>query len=301
MSTLPESARTFWDGPYAGRDIRFASSSVQHGVAVFEGVRCYATADGPAVFRLREHMTRLLRSARLLGIDHGYRLEELCAKMVAAARASGLADCYLRPVLCTPDPYLTVDLTELRFTLAIEVWPSREPGDEAPGTRLTISHWRRPSPSSFPPSAKAVGMYVTSSIAKTEAVRAGWDEAIQLDPDSGRVAEATTANVFLVRDGQLVTPWLTDSLLPGITRDSVLTLARELGIPAREEPVETAELLAADEVFITGTACELVPAIRVEDRRYQAPGPVFGELLAAFRRAVSGRRFAHLDWLTPVP
>ncbi|MGO9081013.1 MAG: aminotransferase class IV [Streptosporangiaceae bacterium] len=292
--------------------MRFGSSSFQHGIAVFEGIRCYATSGESSIFRLEDHARRLLDSARLLGIEHGYGLDDLCVKISTAAAAAGLQNCYLRPMLATGDPYLTVDLNALHFTLTIEVWPiplsipdspgaGMEPSSYQPaGWRLALSEWRRPSPASFPSRAKATGIYVTSALAKTAATRAQYADAIQLDPLSGRVAEATSANIFVVRDGKIVTPWLADALLAGITRDSVLVLARELGVPAREGPVEVADLLAADEVFLTGTACELVTVSSVDDTHFVPDGPVFGMLAHAFGEAVTGERFGHLGWLTPV-
>lgn len=305
MISPKSSLFTFRDDRGDDRDVPFGSSSFQHGLAVFEGIRCYSSA----IFRLEDHLSRLLASARLLGLSHNYHLDGLRAAVLRAAAASGLRDSYLRPVLYTPDPYLTVDTGALDFALATEVWAFQpETGravagrdNRAPGARLTISRWRRPSPSSFPPRAKATGMYVTSALAKTAAARAGYDDAIQLDPDSGRVAEATSANVFLVRNGKLRTPWLEDSLLAGITRDSMLVLARELGIPVREEPVEVTALLAANEVFLTGTAAELVPVGSVDGRQYDRDRPVFTALASAFSDAVTGARFGQLNWLTPVP
>ncbi|MCP2167164.1 aminotransferase class IV [Goodfellowiella coeruleoviolacea] len=301
MTKPPESVRTFWDGPDHGRHIPFGSTSVQHGAAVFEGIRCYATASGPALFRADDHLVRLLNSARLLGLGHDYELARLRAAVVDAAAATGLPGCYVRPGLFCPDPLLTIDLGRLRFRLGIEMWPmSPTPVPPRP-VRLTVSPWRRPSPLSFPPRAKAVGTYVTSAVAKTAAVAAGFDDAVQLDPDSGRVAEATTTNIFLVRAGVLVTPWLTDNLLAGITRDSVLVLARELGIPVREGPVDLAELRAADEVFLTGTAGELAPVSVLDEHAYPAARPVFDAIAAAFHATVTGARPDHADWLTPVP
>ncbi len=295
---------TFRDNRNDDRGVPFGSSSVQHGLAVFEGIRCYYSA----VFRLEEHLSRLLASARSLGLSHDYTLDDLRAAVLGAAAASGLPDSYIRPVLYTPDPYLTVDAGVLGFTLATEVWgiqpdtsqlaTGRE--GQAPGARLTISGWRRPSPSSFPPRAKATGMYVNSALAKTAAARAGYDDAIQLDPHSGRVAEATSSNVFMVRGGELRTPWLEDSLLAGITRDSVLVLARELGIPAREEPVEVSDLMTADEIFLSGTAAELVPVESIDGQPYDRDRPVFTALASAFGAAVSGASFGQLNWLTPV-
>lgn len=304
----PESAFTVWDGPYQGesaprRGLPFGSSSVQHGTAVFEGIRCYSSPDGPMLFRLEEHLARLLNSAQLLGINHDYNLDRLRQTVLAAASRSAQADCYVRPGLFAADPYLSIDLSRLPFTLGVEVWPMPSSADRTPpvhsGVRLTVSPWRRPLPASFPPRAKAVGTYVTSALAKTAAVKAGFDDAIQLDPESGRVAEATVSNIFIVRNATLLTPWLSESLLAGITRDTVLTLARQLGILANEGPVEVGDLTTADEVFCTGTASELVPAASVDDYRLPAKRPVFDALSEAFRSAVTGREFSHLGWLTP--
>ncbi|HET6503741.1 MAG TPA: aminotransferase class IV [Amycolatopsis sp.] len=301
MTKLGESLRTFWDGPDEGRRIPFGSSSVQHGTAVFEGIRCYATPTGPALFRLDDHLRRLLGSARLLGIGHDYDLDRLSSAVLGAAAATALPGCYVRPGLFCLDPVIDLDLRAWPYRLGIEVWAL--PPEPAPhsAVRLTISPWRRPSPLSFPPRAKAVGTYVTSALAKTAAVAAGFDEAVQLDPDSGRVAEATTTNIFVIRDGALVTPWLEDSLLAGITRDSVLVLARELGIDTREGPVEVADLTSADEVFLTGTAGELVAASCLDEHGYPEERPVFDAISAAFRAAVTGAGHPHEGWLTTVP
>jgi branched-chain amino acid aminotransferase len=298
MSKPPTSVRTFWDGEPDGRAIPFGSSSVQHGTAVFEGIRGYAGPDGPGLFRLTDHVTRLLDSARLIGIGHDYDADRLHRFVLAAAAATGLPDCYVRPGLFARDPFLSIDLGRLPFTLGVEVWPM-PPVRVAPApVRLTVSSWRRPAPSSFPPRAKAVGTYVTSALAKAAAVAAGYDDAVQLDPDSGRVAEATTANIVLVTDGVVRTPWLQDSLLAGITRDTVLTLARGLGIPVEEGPVAVGDLLAADEVFTTGTASELTPVGSVDGRDYRQDRPLFDAIMAAFRDLVETRRHS---WLTPVP
>ncbi|GAA4185872.1 branched-chain-amino-acid transaminase [Streptosporangium oxazolinicum] len=301
MGMASASVLTFWDGSVSERRIPFGGSSMQHGTAVFEGIRCYLTQDGPALFRLEEHLTRLLRSAALLGMAHDYGIERLEADVLAAAAASGLPRCYVRPALFTADPILSIDLSGTPFTLAVEVWPAtsfRPP--TAPPARLMISTWRRPSPATFPPGAKATGMYVVSALARTEAAKAGYDDAIQLDPESGRVAEASVANVFLVRGGRLITPWLTDSLLPGITRDTVLVIARKIGMPTVEEPVEVRDLLTADEVFLTGTASELVPVASIGDHDLPACRPVFDTLSRAFRQATTGLDFTGLGWLTPV-
>ncbi|ACU38735.1 aminotransferase class IV [Actinosynnema pretiosum subsp. pretiosum] len=285
------------DRPLPGDAIPFGSNSLQHGTAVFEGIRGYAGVDGPALFRLDDHLNRLLDSARLLGVDHDYDLAGLRAHVLSAAAGHG--DVYVRPLLTTLDTALGVDLRALRFTLVTGLWPvpGRDVRPSRPA-RLTVSPWRRPSTASFPVRAKATGSYANSALARTAAVRAGFDDAVQLDPVSGRVAEGTVTNVFLVAGGVVRTPWLADSVLAGITRDSVLRLARDLGLTAEEGPVTEAELRDADEVFLTGTASELVRVGRVDGAEYRA-GPVFDALAEAFRRATTGPD--EHGWLTPVP
>lgn len=302
MITPARSVATIRAGTRDRGEILFGANSMQHGTAVFEGIRCYRTPDGPAVFRLDEHLARLLRSARLVGIPHPYDLEELRRQVLAAAARSGLADCYLRPVLFAPDPYLGLDLRELTFELATEIWPGGARGEHGgTGIRVTVSRWRRPSARAFPAQAKATGTYAASAVARTEAAAAGFDDAIQLGLESGRVVEATVANVFAVKNGVLRTPWLADDPLAGITRATVLTLAADLGIPAAEGPIEESQLRAADEIFLTGTASELVRVGSIDNRSLGLCGPVFDRICAAFDAAVTGRDSSHRSWLTPVP
>ena len=224
---------------------------------------------------------------------------ELRARTLRAAVASGLSDQYLRAVLYCGQPRLGVDLGCLRYSFGVEVWPST-PDFTGRGLRLTISSWHRPGRSSFPVGTKATGIYVTSAIAKTQAVQRGFDDAIQLDPDSGRVAEATIANVFLVRNGRLATPCARDSLLPGITRDSVLVLAGTLGVEAGEEPVTVDDLKNADEVFLTGTAIGMVAVASVDERMYPLQRPVYDVLNNAYAAAVTERGPCPAGWLTPL-
>lgn len=270
---------------FKGAAVPFGSNSMQHGTAVFEGIRTYAGTGGTAIFRLDDHLRRLLDSARLLGIDHAFTLNSLRAEVVAAAASTPLQSCYLRPVIFTADPVLGGNLRAFSFELATEVWPA--PGAEVRPSRpaaLTISPWRRPSPAAFPVRAKVTGMYAHSALARTQAVRAGFDDAIQLDPDSARVAEATVANVFVVKDGALSTPWLADSVLAGITRDSILRLGVDAGLAVAERPVTVSDLMTADEVFLTGTASEIVAVGSVDHRAY-ASTKTTQALSAAFRRA----------------
>ncbi|MFG2012751.1 aminotransferase class IV [Micromonospora sp. NPDC048868] len=300
-TTWGRSLGTVWDRPGA-RAVPFGSNSMQHGTAVFEGIRCYATDRGPAVFRLDAHLRRLLESARLLGIRHDYDLTRMRQVVLDAARLPGPDDRYLRPVLFTAEPALGVDLRRFRFELAVEVYAMAGPRGGRPegaaGLRLTVSSWRRPPATTFPPQAKATGSYAVSALARTAAAEQGFDDAIQLDQVTGRVAEATIANVFLVRGGLLTTPWLVDGPLAGITRDAVLVLARRLGVPVEEGPVTVADLRRAQEVFLTGTAAEVVPATEVDGHPLDASGPVFSRLVRAFSDTVRGRAYGELGWLT---
>lgn len=298
MVTASPSGYTYIDGFPEDRGVPFGANSMQHGTAVFDAMRGYGTPGGAVLFRPREHIERLLRSAATLGIEHDYSFSALLTAVLRAAADSKLADCYVRPVLFARDPRLGVDLRTFRFTLGVEVWPVPPSPDVA--ARLTISPWRRPARTSFPPEVKATGTYAVSALAKTAAGTAGFDDAIQLDALSGRVAEATIANVFLVRDGRLGTPWTQDSLLPGITRDSVLRLAALTGLDASEGPVGTADLAAADEVFLTGTASGLVSVSSIGERRYAPHGPVFSALSRAYQDVINGRRFTELRWCEPV-
>jgi branched-chain amino acid aminotransferase len=294
------SAATILASDPARRTVPFGSNSLQHGTAVFEGIRCYGTQAGSAAFRLEDHLIRLLAPARALSIPHDYTLDRLREAVPGAAAGCGLADAYVRPVLYTPEPRLGVGLEAFRFTLGIEIWPA--PGEAAEvlapePIRLTISPWRSISRATFPVGTKATGVY---ALAKTRAVADGFDDAVLLDPESGRVTEATIANVFLVRDQTITTPWPADSLLAGLTRDSVLTLARHLRYLTVSEPVQPGDLLAADEVFCTGTAIGLVPVAALDDRRYPDKRPVFTELWSAYQAVARGGPAVGPGWLTPI-
>ncbi|MFF8614364.1 aminotransferase class IV [Streptomyces sp. NPDC015350] len=295
------SVATVVEGAPGLTSVPFGSNSVQHGTAVFEGIRSHAGPGGPLLFRLDDHIDRLLASAAALGIEHPYGKDELRRMIVGATAATGLADTYVRPVLYTPEARLGVDLARFAFRFGAETWAAPGTGTPAgPGIRLTVSPWARPSPRTFPTGVKATGNYAVSALAKTRAAEAGYDDAVQLDPHTGRVAEATIANVFAVRSGRLVTPWTRESLLPGITRDTVLRLAEDLGVDTGEEPLTVDDLAGADELFLTGTALGLVPVAHFENRELPPERPVFDRLDRAYRDCVGGRVPTRPGWLTPV-
>ena len=281
------------------QSLRFGSNSVQHGTAVFEGIRSYVAEGETVLFRLDDHINRLLRSADLLGIKHDFSREVLHEGIIDAVRFLGGGALYVRPVLFTPDPRIGGNLQDFTFDVCVELWrpPGKDVRTDTPA-RLALSPWCRPSAKSFPIRAKATGTYVTSALARTEAVSQGFDDAIQMDPHSGRVAEATVTNVFIVEGSRLVTPWLEDSVLDGITRRTVLQFADDLDLEAVEEPVSVDRLLAADEVFLTGTASEVIPVALVGDRTYQSI-EIGRRVAAHFSEVVSGRA-THPEWLTEV-
>ncbi|MBL8732156.1 MAG: branched-chain amino acid transaminase [Planctomycetes bacterium] len=277
--------------------------TVHYGVGVFEGIRAYDGARGPAVFRLREHLERLRRSAALLRIQVPFAVEALrdgCCEVMAK---NGLREGYLRPLVFVDDGRRGLGAPNNRIRVAVATWPwGRYLGDEGVrrGIRAQVSSLVRMSARSFLPKGKICGQYVNSVLAKRGAAAAGFDEAILLD-EHGFVAEATGENLFLVRDGALVTPPRSSPILDGITRDTVITLAKELGLVVHEERFARDQLLLADEVFLTGTAAEITPVREIDGMRIGGGerGPVTARVQARFLDAVHGRLPEHADWLTP--
>ncbi|MGI5506268.1 branched-chain amino acid transaminase [Lentzea sp. CA-135723] len=282
------------------------TQGLHYGTGVFEGIRAHPLDSGDlAVFRLGDHLDRLLAGARLLRVDTGVTRELATEIVVELLRRNGFtADVYLRPLAyklgLQPGTRPGVGLTGVSGALSIVV--SRL-GDYQPpaGLRCLISSWRRPARSAIPVRAKITGGYVNNALALDEARCAGFDDAILLD-ERGLVAEATTANVFVVRDGLLVTPPATGDRLPGITRDTVLTLAADLGIDRVEAELDSTDLLQAEEVFLTGTGCGVSPVIEVAGRPVGAgePGPVGTALRETYDQTIRGRRPDTRGWLTTV-
>ncbi len=264
--------------PWREARLHVLSHGLHYASAVFEGERIY----GRRVFRLRDHTRRLLRSAELLGFALPFDLATLEAATCEAVAASGLGDGYVRPIAWLGPEDMGIGAPGARAHVAIAVWPWPNlfgPGRAKTGIALQIASWRRPPPTSAPVQAKAAGLYTICTISRRRAERAGFDDALMLD-HAGDVAEATGANLFLVRNGALVTP-PPESFLDGITRRTVIALAEGLGIPVTETPVGLADLDDAEEVFLTGTAYEVQPVAAIEERRY-AVGPVTRRLEAAY-------------------
>ncbi|HEY8081857.1 MAG TPA: branched-chain amino acid transaminase [Acidimicrobiales bacterium] len=308
MPVTPTS--TIWmDGDLVEWDlarVHVLTHALHHGTGVFEGIRAYATPKGTAVFRLHAHLERLCNSAKVLMMPVGYDLDELAAAVFAVVRGNdGGEGLYLRPLVYRGYGALDLDATASPVCVAIAAWPwGAYLGDEAlaRGVTLQTSTWRRHDPNSIPTAAKATGSYVNSGLALLEATAAGVDEAVLLSPD-GRVSEASGENVFVVTDGVVVTPPTSKAgALAGITRDSVLTLARDLGYEVRTATLTRTDLYLADEMFLTGTAVEVTPVRAIDGRTIGSGsrGPVTEAIQAAYFAAVHGESPRYAAWLDVV-
>lgn len=276
--------------------------TLHYGVGAFEGIRAYDADGGPAVFRLREHIERLFRSAAMLYVTIPFDVPALMAACTATLQANGLRSGYVRPVVFVDDGSRGLGAMNNRTRVAIATWPwGRYLGDEGVqrGIRAQISATVRMNARSFLPKGKVNGQYVNSVLAKRAAVHAGYDEAILLD-DDGNVAEATGENLFAVVRGRLLTPPLSSPILAGITRASILSLAADLGLEVQERAFARDTLLTADEVFLTGTAAEVTPVRGIDGHVIGcgARGPVTERLQKRFLDAVHGRVEERLSWLT---
>lgn len=285
--------------------VHVMSHALHYGSGLFEGIRCYAGADGSAVFRLAEHLRRLEDSCRIFRMAIPFSREQLLDAVLETIRANAFTACYIRPIVFRGFGPAGISPLPAPVDVAIAVWPwGGYLGADAAeaGVDACVSSWRRAGLGSSPALAKATGNYVTSQLIKMEAVENGFAEGIALDGE-GHVSEGSGENLFLVRDGILYTPPLASAILPGITRDAILTLAADLGLPVREETIPRGMLYTCDEAFFTGTAVEVTP-IRSVDRipvGEGRPGPVTRRLMSEFMGIVEGRLPDRHGWLTRVP
>jgi branched-chain amino acid aminotransferase len=280
--------------------IHVLTHTLHYGCGVFEGIRAYPTADGPAVFRLTDHIKRLLDSAKIFMMDVPYSLEELVEATKRTVAVNGLEQCYIRPLVYLGYGEMGLNPLLCRTDVSIAVWPwGAYLGEEAmaQGVRMKISSWQRHSPNAMPPAAKGTGMYINSSMAKIEAVKAGYDEAILLSPQ-GYVSECTGENLFVVRNGRLITPPLSAGALEGITQSSVMALARDLGLETEVGNLLRSDLYIAEEAFLTGTAAEVVPIQSVDDRLVGdgRPGPITRAMQEQYSLLVRGGNDKYKDW-----
>ncbi len=279
--------------------IHVLTHTLHYGTGVFEGVRAYETADGPAVFRLRDHMVRLHNSAKIMGMEIPYSVDELMDATKATVRSTGLPSCYIRPIAYYGYGEMGLNTLPCRVDVAIACWPwGAYLGDDAveKGVRMKISSWTRHDHNTMPPAAKTVGNYVNSSLAKVEALKAGYDEAIMLAPN-GLVAECTGENIFVSRNGIIFTPPLAAGALEGITQASVSKIARDLGYEVQVGNLARSDLYIADEIFVCGTAAEVSSVNSVDDRKVPCPGPATRAIAEVYAKAVRGQDARYTDWL----
>jgi branched-chain amino acid aminotransferase len=284
--------------------IHILTHTLHYGCGVFEGIRAYPTDAGPAVFRLTDHIIRLFNSAKIFMIDIPFTPEEIIEATKVTVRVNGLAECYIRPIVYLGYGEMGLNPLPCPVNVSIAVWPwGAYLGDEgiANGVRMKISSWQRHDPNAMPPAAKGTGMYINSSMAKIEALKAGYDEAILLSPQ-GYVSECTGENLFVVRHGRIITPPLSAGALEGITQDSVITIARDLGFDVVYENILRSDLYTAEEAFLTGTAAEVVPIAAVDDRPVGdgKPGPITRRIQELYHGAVRGRIDRYKDWVEHV-
>ncbi|MGH2978430.1 MAG: branched-chain amino acid transaminase [Solirubrobacterales bacterium] len=279
--------------------VHVLTHALHYGSGVFEGVRAYETERGTAVFRHGDHLERLKRSAELYYMDLPYTLEKLREATHELIRVNKLRSCYIRPVAFRGYGEMGLFPLNAPVDVFIAVWPwGAYLGEEGQkhGIRCKVSSWRRMSDASFIPEAKACGQYLNSILAKVETAKAGYDEAILLD-HHGNVSEGSGENVFVVRDGQISTPSSAACVLDGITARSVVQIAADLGFGVKQRDVSRGELYQADEVFLTGTAAEIVPVREIDDHVLGPPGELTQAIQTRFFDAIKGRREEYLEWL----
>ena len=283
--------------------VHVLTHALHYGTSVFEGVRCYETERGPAVFRHWDHLDRLEASAKLYYMGLPFSKEQLRDATHELIGRNGLRSCYIRPLAFRGHGPMGLDPEENPVEVMIAVWewaPYLGEESKQNGVRAKVSSWRRISPQSLVPHSKAGGQYLNSVLAKIESKRGGYDEAILLD-DLGRVCEGSGENIFIVRDGRIATPPQTASILDGISRKSIMRIAADLGFEVVERDVARAELTLADEVFMAGTAAELVPVREIDDIEIGPPGEITRQIQQVYDDALHGRDERYAEWLDVVP
>lgn len=279
--------------------VHILTHALHYGSGVFEGIRTYKTVKGAAVFRLTDHIKRLFDSAKIYRMEIPYTVEELVEATKETIRKNRLDSCYVRPIVYRGYGEMGLYPMDCPVDVAIAVWPwGAYLGDEGikNGIRVKISSFRRIDPNALPPAAKATGQYINSILAKIEAKDEGYDEAILFDY-RGFVSEGSGENIFVVKNGVLMTPPPSSSILIGITRNTVIELAKYLNIPFKEETLLRSDLYTADEIFFTGTAAEVVPIREVEGRVIGEPGPITRRLQDAFYEVIRGENKKFEHWL----
>jgi branched-chain amino acid aminotransferase len=302
---ITKSEKIWMDGRLVDWDdanIHILTHTLHYGCGVFEGIRAYSTPTGPAVFRLTEHIQRLFNSAKIFMIDIPFTVDQIVEATKETVRVNGLPECYIRPIVYLGYGEMGLNPLPCPVMVSIAVWPwGSYLGDEgvANGVRMKISSWQRHDPNSMPPAAKGTGMYINSSMAKVEALKAGYDEAVLLSPQ-GYVSECTGENIFVVKGGRIITPPVSAGALEGITQASIMTIARDLGFDIEVGNLLRSDLFTAEEAFCSGTAAEVVPIQSVDDRIVGidgSPGPITRRIQEVFHGAVRGQVDRYKDWL----
>lgn len=284
--------------------IHVLTHALHYATGVFEGIRCYKTINGSAIFRLGDHMQRLLDSGKCYFMDLGYSRQQLEKAAIDTVKANGMEECYIRPIAYYGYGKMGVNPMPNKVSVAIAVWKWEEylKGDANKEARLMVSSWARIDPKSLPMRAKATANYANSALARVEAIKAGFDEAVMLN-SAGRVVEASAENIFIAKNGSLATPPTSSGALEGMTRDSVIMIAKENGIECQVRDISRDELYTADEVFLTGTAAEIKPVGEIDNREIGdgRMGKMTKQLKELFEAVVQGRdkKFSKA-WLTPV-
>lgn len=291
--------------PWDDAKVHVLTHALHYGTGVFEGVRCYDTPSGPAIFRHQEHVDRLFKSAELFYMPVPFTQDQIRQATLDTVAASGLRSCYIRPLVFRGEGLMGLSPLDAPVDVIIACWEwGAYLGEEgkAKGIRAKVSSWRRLSPAGLIPHAKATGQYLNSVLAKIEVAKAGYDEAILLD-ERGFVCEGSGENIFVVRENTILTPPQSASILDGINRRSVIEIARDNGFEVVERDIARAEMYLADEVFLTGTAAELTPVREIDDHVIGSgePGPITKEVQRIFEDALHGRDERYLRWLDPVP
>ena len=302
MPTVQPTPKIWMNGElvdWADAKIHVLTHTLHYGMGVFEGIRAYETADGPGIFRLTDHIVRLHNSAKILMMELPYSVEELIAATKATVASTGLPACYVRPIAYLGYGEMGLNPMPCTVDVAIACWPwGAYLGDDAltKGVRMKISSWTRHDHNTMPPASKTTGNYVNSSLAKVEALKAGYDEAIMLAP-SGLIAECTGENLFVVRNGKIITPPLSAGALEGITQHSVMTIARDLGYEVFVDNLARSDLYIAEEMFVCGTAAEVSAVNSVDDRQIPCPGPITKAIAEVYGQAVRGKLPQYKDWV----
>ena len=278
--------------------VHILTHTLHYGMGVFEGIRAYETAKGPAIFRLTEHIERLFRSAHILGMEIPYSVQEIITACKETVASTGLPSCYVRPLAYYGYGEMGLNTLPCKVDVAVACWPwGAYLGEDAlqKGVRMKISSWTRHDHNTMPPASKTTGNYVNSSLAKVEALKAGYDEAIMLAPN-GLIAECTGENIFAVRNGIIITPPLSAGALEGITQHSVITIAKDLGYDIRVDNLARSDLYVAEEIFVCGTAAEVSAVNSVDDRSVPCPGPMTTAIAQVYGRAVRGEDPRYEHW-----